>query len=77
MRYRYVQVEGDLSKRSAIVVKPKIDEDSVSEIGYIYQMRDELFLKSDNKINLVWFVKIPATGERDEETLEMGLEPEQ
>jgi hypothetical protein len=33
-------------------------------MGYIYAMRDELFLKDDNTVNLVWFVKIPATGER-------------
>lgn len=73
MLYRYVKVESDLSKRSASVVQPKVDEDSVAEIGYIYQMRDELFLKDDNKINLVWFVKIPATGERYSCSWELGF----
>ena len=63
MLYRYIQVASDLSKRSESIVRPEIGENDVSEIGYIYQMRNELFLKDDNTINLVWFVKIPATGE--------------
>jgi hypothetical protein len=64
MLYRYIQVERDLSKRSEAVVEARVDDNSVSEIGYIYAMRDELFLRDDNTINLVWFVKVPATGER-------------
>lgn len=73
MLYRYLQVESDLSERSASIVQPKVDDDSVSEIGYIYQMRNELFPKDDNKINLVWFVKIPATGERYSCSWERGF----
>jgi hypothetical protein len=71
--YRYIEVERDLGKRSASIVQPKVDEDSVSEIGYIYSMRDELFLKEDNTINLVWFIKIPATGERYSCSWERGF----
>ncbi len=62
--YRYIQVERDLSKRSTTVVQAGLDDDSISEIGYIYAMRNDLFLKDDNTINLVWFVKIPATGQQ-------------
>jgi hypothetical protein len=35
-----------------------------SEIGYIESMRDEVFLHKDNTMNLVWFIKIPATEQR-------------
>jgi hypothetical protein len=62
MLARYMKVEADLNRRSAIVVQPKLDGDEVAEIGYIASMRDELFLRKENEINLVWFVKIPATG---------------
>lgn len=27
-------------------------------------MRNELFLQADNRVNLVWFIKVPATGGR-------------
>ena len=60
--YRYIQVERDLSKRSTTVVQAGLDDDSISEIGYIYAMRNDLFLKDDNTINLVWFVRIPGHG---------------
>ncbi len=62
--YRYVKITSDLAKRAAAIVHPKEDEDSVSEIGYIYAMRDEIFLRDDNRVNLVWFIKVPATGDR-------------
>jgi hypothetical protein len=64
MLIRYVKVETDLNRRSAIIVHPRKDEGSVLEIGYIYSMRDEIFLRDDNRINLVWFVRVPATGKR-------------
>ena len=48
----------------ARVIHPRQDDDDVAEIGYIYSMRDEVFLKQENRVNLVWFVKVPATGAR-------------
>jgi hypothetical protein len=64
MLYRYTKIMSDSAKRAAAIVHPKEDEDSASEIGYIYEMRDELFLRDDNSVNLVWFIKVPATGSR-------------
>jgi hypothetical protein len=64
MLYRYTKIRQDSAKRSARVIHPRQDDDDVAEIGYIYSMRDEVFLKQENRVNLVWFVKVPATGAR-------------
>jgi hypothetical protein len=62
MLYRYLKIRQDSAKRAAEVVQLKLDNDDVSEIGYISSMRNEVFLRDDNRVNLVWFVKVPATG---------------
>jgi hypothetical protein len=72
MLYRYIKIRADSAGRAAAVVHPKEDEGSVSEIGYIYDMRDELFLQDDNRVNLVWFIKVPATGGRYSCSYERG-----
>lgn len=59
-----MKVRADSEKRAAVLVRPKDDEESVPEIGYMYSMRDEVFLRDDNRVNLVWFIKVPATGNR-------------
>jgi hypothetical protein len=70
---KIARLEDDLNRRSSSVVHAVMDDDSVSEIGYIYSMRDELFLNGDNTINLVWFIKVPATGERFSCSWERGF----
>lgn len=62
--YRYVKVEQDAARRSAVVVQPKVLDSDVAEIGYIYSMRDEIFLREAPEKNLVWFIKVPETGTR-------------
>ena len=64
MLYRYMKIREDSAKRAAEVVRPSQDDDDVAEIGYIYSMRDEVFLRDENQVNLVWFIKVPATGAR-------------
>jgi hypothetical protein len=73
MLYRYTKIRADSEKRATAVVYPKEDEDSVSEIGYIYSMRDEVFLRDENQVNLVWFIKVPATGNRYSCSYERGF----
>lgn len=73
MLHLYIQVERDLRTRSASVVQTPVTSNTVSEIGYIYSMRDELFLHDDNTINLVWFIKVPASGERYSCSWERGF----
>jgi hypothetical protein len=70
---RYMKIRADSEKRAAAVVQPREDTDSVSEIGYVYSMRDEMFLRDDNRVNLVWFIKIPATGDRYSCSYERGF----
>lgn len=37
MLYRYMKIRGDSSRRAAVVVRPRLDEDEVAEIGYVYE----------------------------------------
>jgi len=36
-------------------------------------MRNEIFLRDDNQVNLVWFVRVPATGARYSCSYERGF----
>jgi hypothetical protein len=56
----YEKIQRTLRENSAHVIHPKVDDDAKAEIGYIYQMRDENFIR-EGKLNLVWFVVVPAT----------------
>jgi len=62
--YRYIKVQQDANRRAAAVIRPVIDNDDVAEIGYVYSMRDEIYLREVPEKNLVWFIKVPATGAR-------------
>ncbi len=64
MLYRYVKIREDSAERAAEIVRPTQGYDDVAEIGYIYSMRDEVFLREENRVNLMWFIKVPATGAR-------------
>jgi hypothetical protein len=64
MLYRYLKIRQDSTKRAAEIVQPIVHDDDVTEVGYIYSMRNEIFLRDENRVNLVWFVKVPATGAR-------------
>jgi hypothetical protein len=54
------KLEADAAQSEGWVVPPKIDEDSVEEVGYVYQVRrvDHLW---EHRRNVHWFVKIPTT----------------
>lgn len=73
MLYRYIKVETDLKRRSAVTIHAEVDNQSVEEFGYIYSKRDELFLKDDNTENLVWFIDVPQTGARYSCSFEEGF----
>jgi hypothetical protein len=62
--YRYVKVEQDVARRAAEVVRVKMHDDDVAQVGYIYEMRDEIYLRDMPEKNLVWFIKVPASGVR-------------
>jgi hypothetical protein len=70
---RYMKISADSRKRAAVIIHPRYDEGSVSEIGYVYSMRNEIFLRGDDRINLVWFIKVPATGSRYSCSYERGF----
>jgi hypothetical protein len=68
--YRYMKIRADSAKRAAVMVR---DDDDVAEIGYVYDMRDEVFLRDDSQVNLVRFIKVPATGARYSCSYEEGF----
>jgi len=59
--YAYLQKE--TRQEAAVNVQAQVDSESVSEIGYIFGMRRENHIR-DKYRNLVWFIAVPATGER-------------
>jgi hypothetical protein len=73
MLYRYMKIREDSAKRAAQIVQPRLDDDDAGEVGYIYSMRNELFLRDDDRVNLVWFIKVPVTGARYSCSYERGF----
>jgi len=59
--YAYLQKEA--AEEAAVVPDAHVDDESVSEIGYIFGMRRENHIR-DRYRNLVWFIAVPATGQR-------------
>jgi hypothetical protein len=61
----YNQIESDFRDSENRIVPPTIDEESVSEIGYIYDLKREIdFRKIESDYGMreiTWYVKIPST----------------
>jgi hypothetical protein len=58
-----MKVQHELREKSTSFVRPVVDDDSVSEIGYIYSMRRETYIR-EGRLNLVWFVAVPSENTR-------------
>jgi hypothetical protein len=56
----YYRIERYTSEKETYIVKPKVYEGCISEIGYIMEVRkiNDLW---EGKRTIVWFVKIPKT----------------
>ncbi|MGB7984611.1 MAG: hypothetical protein WCF54_05575 [Terracidiphilus sp.] len=57
----YRHIHQDIRDKAAKIVNPFFKDGDISEIGYIYEMRRENYIR-DNSWNLVWFIAIPETG---------------
>lgn len=58
--YRYQATEGIIAHRASRKINVSRDEHSISEIGYVYEMR----VKTDwwqRTQSVIWWVKVPAT----------------
>lgn len=58
--YRYQATEGVIAQRASRKINVSRDEHSISEIGYVYEMR----VKTDwwqRTQRVIWWVKVPAT----------------
>jgi len=68
----YVQIQSELRDKSSRIVRPKVDDESVSEIGYIYDMRRETYIR-EGRLNLVWFIVVPSENTRWSCSYEAGF----
>jgi len=59
----YQKVHAEIREKASYPVKPKVEDGSISETGYIFSMRRETSIQDAN-FNLVWFISVPATGAR-------------
>lgn len=59
----YSEIQATLKLRAAVPVHAAVDSESVSEVGYIYGMRDETYIR-EGRFNLVWFVVVPSTNRK-------------
>jgi len=59
----YEKIQTELTRASAVVVHPTVKDGEVSEIGYIYDMRRDTYIR-EGHMNLVWFIAVPATKDR-------------
>jgi hypothetical protein len=59
----YSEIQSTLKSRAAVAVHASVDSESVSEVGYIYEMRDETYIR-EGRFNLVWFISVPSTNRK-------------
>ena len=59
----YSKIENELREKSSRIINPNVDDESVSEIGYIFSMRREKNI-GEGRLNLVWFVVVPSKNTR-------------
>lgn len=70
----YVQIQNEFRDNSSRIIRPKMDDESVSEIGYIYSMRRETYLRGEAPgLNLVWFIAVPSANTRWSCSYEAGF----
>lgn len=67
----YRKIQAELHRNSQRVVQPSVDDKSVSEIGYIFSTRRDTYIR-EGRLNLVWFIAVPATGSRYSCSYEYG-----
>jgi hypothetical protein len=56
----YYRIERDSYKKENQIVKPKVDSDSISEIGYVLGIGTKTLLWQGVR-DVTWYVKIPKT----------------
>jgi len=59
----YAEIQATLKSRAAVAIHASVDSESVSETGYIYEMRDDTYIR-EGRFNLVWFVAVPSTNRK-------------
>jgi hypothetical protein len=58
-----MQLDKNTERVENIKVVPEVDADSVSEMGYIFEVRDKINY-SDQTRTVMWWVKVPYTDKR-------------
>jgi len=68
----YARIQADMRSRGGHIIRPAVDDESVSEIGYLFSMRRDKYIR-EGRFNLVWFIAIPATNTRYSCVYEAGF----
>jgi hypothetical protein len=56
----YYQIDRDFRAKQKYVVRPQVDAESISEVGYVRQVNIVTCIKNKTK-RVYWWVRIPAT----------------
>jgi hypothetical protein len=59
----YAKIQARLRALSGVRLHAKVDNESVSEIGYIFEMRRDMYIR-EGGFNIVWFIDVPSTNRR-------------
>jgi len=59
----YEEIQANLKQREAAPARPYVGDLSISEVGYIFEMRRVTHIR-DGYFRLIWFIAVPATGKR-------------
>jgi hypothetical protein len=54
------QLGADSWRKESWIVPPTVDDESVSEVGYVHSLRSEINFR-EQKREIMWWVKVPAT----------------
>jgi hypothetical protein len=68
----YVKIQSELREKASWLVRPRLDDESVSEVGYVYDMRRETYIR-ESRLNLVWFIVVPSENTRWSCSYEAGF----
>jgi hypothetical protein len=57
----HLQIAAKAEEEAKFIVTPAVDDQSVSEVGYIIEVRKEDNFE-DRRLDIRWWVKVPSTG---------------
>jgi hypothetical protein len=56
----YYKIDSDFKAKEKYVVRPQVDDGSLSEVGYVWESKTVTCIKNRTK-RVYWWVRVPAT----------------